>query len=76
MPPLSHVKLTRLAQLEGSRTIEALLQLYIRETTVPGICFRPDCDGVAEVARDERAGVCPTCGQNTIQSCLVIAGLI
>jgi hypothetical protein len=37
MPPLSHVKLTRLAQLEGFRTKEALLHTYIREITVPGI---------------------------------------
>jgi hypothetical protein len=37
MPPLSHVKLTRLAQLEGFRTIEALLHLYIRETLAPGL---------------------------------------
>jgi hypothetical protein len=36
MPPLSHVKLTRLAQLEGLRTKEALLHTYIREITVPG----------------------------------------
>jgi len=76
MPPLSHVKLTRLAQLEGFRTKEALLHIYIREITVPGICFRSNCDGVAEVARNERASVCPTCGKNTVQSCLVIAGLI
>ena len=76
MPPLSHVKLTRLAQLEGFRTKEALLHTYIREVIVPGICFRPDCHGTAGVARDERAGLCPTCGQNTVQSCLVIAGLI
>jgi hypothetical protein len=72
----SRVKLTRLAQLEGFRAIEALLHLYIRETTVPGICFRPECNGVAEVARDEQAGVYPTCAQTTVQSCLVIAGLI
>lgn len=76
MPLLSHVKLTRLAQLEGFRTKEALLRIYIREITVPGICFRSDCDGITEVARDERAGICPTCGHNTVQSCLVIAGLI
>jgi hypothetical protein len=76
MPPLSHVKLTRLAQLEGFRTKEALFHIYIREIIVPGICSRSDCEGVAEVARDERAGVCPTCGHNTLQSCLVIAGLI
>ena len=76
MPPLSHVKITRLAQLEGFRTKGALLHIYIREITVPGICFQSDCDGVAEVARDERAGACPACGQNTVQSCLVIAGLI
>ena len=76
MPPLSNVKLTRLAQLEGFRTKEALLHIYVREITVPGICFQSDCDGVAEVARDERAGACPACDQNTVQSCLVIAGLI
>src|SRR5689334_3420946 len=45
MPPLSHVKLTRLAQLEGFRKKEALLHTYIREVIVPGICFRPDCHG-------------------------------
>jgi hypothetical protein len=57
-PPLSHVKLTRLAQLEGLRTKEALLHTYVREITVPGICFRSDCDGISEVPRDERAGTC------------------
>ena len=30
MPPLSHVKLTRLARLEGFRTKEALLHIYQR----------------------------------------------
>ena len=76
MPPLTHVKLTRLAELEGFRTKEALLHVHIRDVIVPGICLRPGCDGVAEVARDERAGVCSICGQNSVQSCLVIAGLI
>jgi hypothetical protein len=45
---LSRVKLTRLAQLEGLRTKEALLHTFIREITVPGICFRSDCDGILE----------------------------
>jgi hypothetical protein len=76
MPLLSHVKLTRLAQLEGLRTKEALLHTYVREITVPGICFRSDCGGILEVPREERAGTCPTCGCNTAQSCLVISRLI
>jgi hypothetical protein len=76
MPPLSHVKLTRLAQLEGFRTKEALLRIYIREMTMLGICFRSNCDEITEVARDERAGICPTCGHDTVHSCLVIAGFI
>ena len=76
MPPLSHLKLSRLAELEGFRTKEGLLHTYIRETVVPGICMRPDCEGVASVDRHERAGRCDTCGHDTIQSCLVIAGLL
>jgi hypothetical protein len=76
MPLLSHVNLTRLAQLEGLRTKEALLHTYIREITVPGICFRSDCVGILEVPREERAGTCPICGRYAVQSCLVISCLI
>ena len=44
MPPLSHLKLTRLAELEGFRTKEAPLHAYISEITVPGICMDLGCD--------------------------------
>ena len=76
MPPLSHLKLTRLAELEGFRTKEALLHAYIGEITLPGICMNLGCDYYAQVAFDEREGHCQREGTPSVQSCLVIAGLM
>ena len=67
MPPLSHLKLTRLAELEGFRTKEALLHAYISEIIVPGICMNPGCDYNAQVAFDEREGHCQREGTLKVQ---------
>ena len=40
-PPLSHIKLIRLAELTGFPTKEALLNRYISDGIVPGICMNP-----------------------------------
>jgi hypothetical protein len=76
MPPVSHVKLIRLAELMGYPTMQALFEAYLSEAVVPGICMNDGCDYVAQVDRDEREGYCPQQGTTTVQSCLVIAGLI
>jgi hypothetical protein len=74
-PPISHTKLTRLAELTGLPTKEALLNQYISDTIVPGICMNPGCDYTANVRADQREGYCELEGTQTVQSCLVIAGL-
>ena len=74
-PPISHTKLTRLAELTGFPTKEALLNQYISDTIVPGICMNPGCDYTANVGADQREGFCEFESTQTVQSCLVIAGL-
>jgi hypothetical protein len=37
--------------------------------------MNPNCEFVAEVSRDEREGYCAVDRTNTVQSCLVIAGV-
>jgi hypothetical protein len=75
-PPLSHIKLTRLAELMGFATKEDLIRFYLNDQTVPGICINPDCEYRIFVERDERQELCQREGTYTVQSCLVIAGLI
>jgi hypothetical protein len=75
-PPLSHVKLVRLAELTGFPTKEALLSQYINDVVVPGICINPGCDFTANVQADQEEGYCEAEGTPTVESCLVIAGLI
>jgi hypothetical protein len=75
-PPLSHIKLIRLAELARFSTKEALLNRYIGEVIVPGICMNPGCDYTANVEADQPEGYCELEGTLTVKSCLVIAGLV
>jgi hypothetical protein len=43
---------------------------------VPGICMNPGCDFTANVKADQEEGYCEVEGTQTVESCLVIAGLI
>ena len=68
-------KLQQLAGLAGM-SIEELLQEATGDSVVAGICTNADCDYTAKVEPDQDRGFCEVCGTNTIESALVLAGLI
>ena len=69
-------KLTQLAEFEGFGSVEEMLQRAVFDSVSPGICTRPHCDYTTEVEPDQREGWCEACSANTIQSALVLAGII
>lgn len=75
-PNDKRAKLKTLAQIEGYATVLALLEAAARDSVSPGICICPDCDYATEVEGDQREGWCEFCDRGTVQSCLVLAGLI
>jgi ssDNA-binding Zn-finger/Zn-ribbon topoisomerase 1 len=84
--PARKVKTVREANHEASKldvlaaecglTVSALIEEYALESVVPGICMNPDCDFTAEVEPDQREGWCEECGTPTVESGIVLAGLI
>jgi hypothetical protein len=69
-------KLLKLAELLGFKTIDEMFDAAVTDTACPGICVNPWCEYIATVAPDERAGYCQRDGTNTVQSALVLAGLM
>ena len=46
------------------------------DSVAPSICMNDYCDYTAEMEPDQREGWCEECETNTMQSCLVLAGII
>lgn len=70
-------KLAKLLEIEDYATIHDLAEAVIlRSVPCPAICTSPDCDHVAELESDQRAGWCEMCDRATMQSALVLADLI
>jgi hypothetical protein len=69
-------KLQKLAETEGHAGIDDLLYAAATDSVVPGICTRPDCSYTCECEPDARKNYCEACGHQTVQSCLVLAGII
>jgi hypothetical protein len=69
-------KLRKLAELLGFQTTDEMFDAAVTDTACPGICVNPWCEYIAMVAPHERASFCPNDGTNTVQSALVLAGLL
>jgi len=69
-------KLETLAEIEGYEDVEDMLRDATFDSVAKGICMNEDCDYTTEVEPDCRDGWCENCDSNTVQSCLVIAGMI
>jgi hypothetical protein len=69
-------KLRHLVESEGYPDLEALLLACIADSISPGICTKPDCDYTTEIEPDQRRGYCEACGGQTVQSALVLTGII
>jgi len=72
---ITHPKLKVLAEMEGI-SIERLLALATSDSVVTGICIARNCNGTADVEPDCTDGYCEDCKGHTIQSPLMLAGMI
>lgn len=69
-------KLRSLSIIEGYGTITEMLENASSGSVVPGICSEECCDYSIPVEPDCAEGWCPACQSNSVQSCLVLAGII
>lgn len=68
-------KLARLAALEGYSVAE-LIATAALDSTSAAICVNDGCDYTTEMEPDQDEGWCEICGTNSVQSALILAGLI
>ena len=69
-------KLDELAEDGGHPSVGAMLEASITDSVAPAICTEPECDYTTEMEPDQDAGYCEACGNNSVASALVLAGLI
>ena len=65
--------LDKLAESEGLDEMEMLEQATF-DGIAPGICL--ECGYTTSVEPDSTNGYCEGCGKQTVQSCLILAGII
>lgn len=65
--------LKKLAASEGMDELD-MLEKASFDSVAPGICL--ECGYTAEVEPDSTRGYCEGCGKQTVQSCLILAGVI
>jgi hypothetical protein len=68
-------KLQTLAGNEGM-TVDEMLENATFDSVAPGICSNPGCEYSTSVEPDQSKGFCESCGTQTVQSCLVLAGIL
>ncbi len=69
-------KLQKLVEIGGYPDLEALLIACIADSVSAGICTKPGCNYATDIEPDQRRGYCEACGGQTVQSALVLAGII
>ena len=74
---MSEDKLSILADIEGFDSVEDMLEEATFDSVTCGICTNEGCDATtSRIEPDGHGMLCENCGTNTIDSCLIIAGLI
>ena len=69
-------KLETLARSEGYADSMDMLEAQGFDSVVPGICRNPDCDYTVGVEHDTTDNWCEECEEGTVESCLILAGMI
>ena len=73
-------KLQQLAEMYGYQSGTELIlseaDPFKTFAGVPAICTNEGCSYTAEYEPDSREGWCEVCKDNSVQSCLVLAGMI
>lgn len=67
-------KLLILCVEEGYSDPVDMLEESVKDSIVPAICM--NCDAIHYMEPDQGSGFCENCGNNSVVSCLVLAGLI
>jgi len=75
-PQIRQDKLRSLVEAEGYESLEKLLEAVVTDSVCPAICTTAGCSYTCEMEPDQDRGWCEVCGQNTMQSALVLAELI
>jgi hypothetical protein len=73
---MNNQKLEALRDIEGYDTVESMLEMAVFDSVCPGICITPGCNYSAWVEPDQHAAPCKSCGTNTVQSAMYLAGVI
>lgn len=66
--------LNYLANEEGYDDVMEMLEAATFDSVVPAICT--ECQGTGNMEPDQDQGHCEGCGNNTMVSCLILAGII
>lgn len=66
--------LRALAEAEGFPSADAMLEASVIDSVAPAICVT--CGLTSEMEPDQERGYCEGCGQNTVVSAWILAGLI
>jgi len=75
-PQQRQAKLRALVEAEGYPSVDDLLAAAVADSVCPAICTAGDCSYTCEMEPDQDRGWCEECGKNTMQSALVLAGII
>lgn len=68
-------KLQQLCEIEGMDSLD-LLERATGDSVCIGICCNEDCEYTVEVEPDQDKGWCEECKTQTVQSALILAGMI
>lgn len=63
-----------LSESYGFETVEEMLEEYILDSVVPGIC--PECRYTTDVEPDCENGWCEECNVDTVVSAMVLADIL
>lgn len=69
-------KLDTLANIEGFDDAMDMLEEMGWDSVVPAICANKGCDYTTGMEPDQDRGWCEECRTNSVQSCLILAGVI
>ena len=75
-PDERKAKLSRLLTAYGFASFDDLYEVAFHDSVGPAICAAPGCDYTADMELDQQEGYCEACGRNTVQSALILAGVI
>ena len=63
-------------EIEGWDDEIEFLQECVADSVVPGICMNPDCEYTIGIEPDCTNGYCEDCETQTVQSALILKGII